>query len=102
MHCVDLGEIFPTNIYLQNLASIQPRTSPVKFARSCACELAYRSSAAEAGPRTRLANKKKLKKATEQFFIFQKEVYQELDLVELLIFHLCPEDFFLHTAENGP
>ena len=34
MHCVDLGESFPTHIFLQNLASIQPRTSPVKFARS--------------------------------------------------------------------
>ena len=30
VHCVDLGESFPTNIYLQNLASIQPRTSPRK------------------------------------------------------------------------
>ena len=41
MHCVDLGESFLTSIYyllfsiyLQHLASIQPRTSPVKFARS--------------------------------------------------------------------
>ena len=44
MHCVDLGESFPTSIYLQNLASIQPslppppppppRTSLVKIARS--------------------------------------------------------------------
>ena len=34
VHCVDLDESFPTHIYLQNLASIQPRTSPVKFARS--------------------------------------------------------------------
>ena len=33
MHCVDLGESFQTHIHLQNLASIQPRTSPVKFAR---------------------------------------------------------------------
>ena len=32
MHFVDLGESFPTHIYLQNLASIQPRTSPIKFA----------------------------------------------------------------------
>ena len=32
MHYVDLGESFLTHIYLQNLASIQPRTSPVKFA----------------------------------------------------------------------
>ena len=34
VHCVDLGESFPTHILLQNLASIQPRTSPFKFARS--------------------------------------------------------------------
>ena len=34
MHCVDLGKSFPTHIFLQNLASIQRRTSPVKFARS--------------------------------------------------------------------
>ena len=27
VHFVDLGESFPTHIYLQNLASIQPRTS---------------------------------------------------------------------------
>ena len=29
--CVDLGESFPTSIYLQKSASIQPRTSPSKF-----------------------------------------------------------------------
>ena len=34
VHSVDLGESFPTSIYLQNLASIQPRKSFVKFARS--------------------------------------------------------------------
>ena len=34
VHCVDLGESFQTHIYLQNFASIQPRTSPLKFARS--------------------------------------------------------------------
>ena len=27
VHCVDLGESFQTYIYLQNVASIQPRTS---------------------------------------------------------------------------
>ena len=31
VHCVDLDESFPTSIYFQNLASIQPRTSPKKF-----------------------------------------------------------------------
>ena len=39
VHCVDLGESFPTiliptHIFLHNLASIQPLTSPFKFARS--------------------------------------------------------------------
>ena len=34
VHCVDLGESFPTSIYMQNLASIQLRKSLVKFARS--------------------------------------------------------------------
>jgi len=34
VHCVDLGESFPTSIYLQNLASIQPRTSPKKFGKT--------------------------------------------------------------------
>ena len=33
-HRVDLGESFQTHIYLQNLASIQPRTSPLKFVGS--------------------------------------------------------------------
>ena len=31
VHCVDLDDSFQTHIYLQNLASTQPRTSPVKF-----------------------------------------------------------------------
>ena len=34
VHRVDLGESFPTNIWLQKSASIQPRTSPAKLARS--------------------------------------------------------------------
>ena len=31
VHCVDLGESFPTSIYLQKSASIQPRTSPCEI-----------------------------------------------------------------------
>ena len=34
VHFVDLDETFPTSIDLQNLASIQRRTSPLRFARS--------------------------------------------------------------------
>ena len=32
VHCVGLGESFPRHIFLQNLTSIQPITSLVKFA----------------------------------------------------------------------
>ena len=32
VNLVDLVKSFPTKIYLQNLASIQKRTSPIKFA----------------------------------------------------------------------
>jgi len=48
VHCVDLDESFQTHIYVQNLASIQPRTSPVKFARPLAivARLSPRCSAA--------------------------------------------------------
>ena len=31
VHCVDLGESFPTRVYLQKSASIQPRTSLSQF-----------------------------------------------------------------------
>ena len=34
VHCGDLGESFQTYIYLQNLPSIQPRTSPRKVCKS--------------------------------------------------------------------
>ena len=34
VHCVDLGESFQTHSFLSNLASIQPRTNPLKFAAS--------------------------------------------------------------------
>ena len=30
VHCVDLGESFQTQFFLQNFVSIQPRTSPLK------------------------------------------------------------------------
>ena len=32
INIIDLVKSFPTNIYLQNLASMQKRTSPIKFA----------------------------------------------------------------------
>ena len=38
VHCVDLVESFPKTVYLQNLASIQPRTSPNKFVSSSSRE----------------------------------------------------------------
>ena len=45
VHCVDLGERFPTHIYLQNFALIQPRTSRLKFAHSGQINRAAKSTA---------------------------------------------------------
>ena len=50
VHCVDLGESFQTHIYLQNLASIQPRTSPLKFAASREPRSTLRTGANRAEP----------------------------------------------------
>ena len=44
VQCVDLGERFQTHIYLQILGSIQPRTNPVKFARSNGAALLRKSN----------------------------------------------------------
>ena len=41
VHCVDLGESFPTSIYLQKLASIQEKTSPSKFVSSRSREFEF-------------------------------------------------------------
>ena len=41
VYCVDLGERFRTNIWLQSSASIQRRTSPAKFARSPCTDYYY-------------------------------------------------------------
>ena len=41
VHCVDLGESFSTSIYLQNVASIQPRTRPKKFESSSSREFEF-------------------------------------------------------------
>ena len=45
VHCVDIGESFQTHtsIYLPNLASIQPRTSALKFAAVATALVAARS-----------------------------------------------------------
>ena len=53
MH-VEFGESFQTHIYLQNLVSIQPRTSPVKFAASPRRADAREVRRAEAGQPARL------------------------------------------------
>ena len=57
VHCVDLGESFPTSIYLQKSASIQPRTSPSKFGgkfNSLFTSLLSRDPGAGAGGAARL------------------------------------------------
>ena len=57
VNLVDLVKSFPTNIYLQNLASIQKRTSPVKFAhlaeKSGKGSISNLSTKVSASPRSR-------------------------------------------------
>merc|ERR1711904_329579 len=48
VHCVDLGESFPTSIYLQKSASIQPRTSRSKFGSQITLLITYRASCTRA------------------------------------------------------
>ena len=52
VNLVDLVKSFPTNIFLQNLASIQKRTSPIKFAhfaeKSEKCSISNLSTKVEA------------------------------------------------------
>ena len=43
VHSVNLGESFPTSIYLQKLASMQPRTSPKKFESSSSRECEFKT-----------------------------------------------------------
>ena len=44
MHCVDLGESFPTSINLHKSASIQPRANPSKFGSQIRLSITYRPS----------------------------------------------------------
>ena len=60
VNLVDLVKSFPTNIFLQNLASIQKRTGPVKFAhlaeksgKGSILNLSTKVSCEEAHPRPR-------------------------------------------------
>ena len=50
VHCVDLGESFQTHIFLQNLASIQPRTSLVKLLDASSADGLASSGAGAGGP----------------------------------------------------
>ena len=60
VNLVDLVKSFPTNIFLQNLASIQKRASPIKFAhlneksqKSSISNLSTKTETAPRSPSTR-------------------------------------------------
>ena len=58
VNLVDLVKSFPTNIFLQNLASIQRRTSPIKFAHlaeKSESKVRHRTFQLREGPRDLLA-----------------------------------------------
>ena len=62
MHCVDLDESFQTHIYLQNLASIQLRTSPLKSLSPLSPFPARRTSAIGGGIQAREAAQPRLRR----------------------------------------
>mgnify|MGYP005695539857 CR=1 FL=1 len=57
VNLVDLVKSFPTNIYLQNLASIQKRTSPIKFAHLA--EKSEKGSISNLSTKVRVASSQK-------------------------------------------
>ena len=72
VNLVDLVKSFPTNIFLQNLASIQQRTSPIKFAhlaeksgKGSISNLSTKAAAADGkgGPAQKKRKKRRAKKA---------------------------------------
>ena len=91
VHYVGLGESFSTSIYLQMLASIQPRTRLVQFARSPRTDppsnpegLSGVQSFRNEGPSSRVLN------ARTRF-----------GLVELWMIRTTLQNLFVDTAENG-
>ena len=64
VNLVDLVKSFPTHIYLQNLASIQPRTSPLKFVQRLAGQL--RTDDSLAGLALRAEERRPLRRAAAQ------------------------------------
>ena len=66
VNLVDLVKSFPTNIYLQNLVSIQKRTSPVKFAHLA--EKSGKGSISNLSPKMRTTDRGALQRHPRAFF----------------------------------
>ena len=64
VNLVDLVKSFPTNIFLQNLASIQKRTSPIKFAHLA--EKSEKGSISNLSPKVQTGQAVALKKLKDK------------------------------------
>ena len=95
MHCVDLGESFQTHIFLLNFASIQPRTSPVKFARSS--ESPPRGHGSSGGNKHRSAAMVNLQEKTRQVETAEAETEHE----KYLLFKDNQELEYLHGSDEA-
>ena len=75
VNLVDLVKSFPTNIFLQNLASIQPRTSPMKFAHFA--EKSEKGSTSNLSTKAKKDHGKKLKDMNETTKEMRDEMWKE-------------------------
>ena len=84
VNLVDLVKSFPTNIYLQNLASIQKRTSPLKFANL--------SEKSEKGSISNLSTKAATAMSYRGVMDFQVSIWRrQPEIVELRTCHIIEQ-----------
>ena len=107
VNLVDLVKSFPTNIYLQNLASIQKRTSPVKYAhlaeksgKGSISNLSTKARAAPPIPATGCAASARL----EPFDFaedFQMDIVQGVICTEIRSFRIINKSDVISAARPG-
>ena len=80
VNLVDLVKSFPTNIFLQNFASIQKRTSPVKFAHLA--EKSEKGSISNLSTKAAAKRKAEFSKELQELVSDEKQKVAEMKSVE--------------------
>ena len=82
VHLVDLVKSFPTNIFLQKLASIQKRTSPIKFARKYSLESSWRDQILQDLHAFAPLRPQYFRKLSSNFFAFFWQIFAKFVIFE--------------------